>query len=616
MKKVILLLISFFLFFSFTSKIQAFENEKYITIVNPVRISKYNKTPVESLRTQYSTIKDKKLPATWLVTFDVLNDKNMVNEFKKFDKTQEMGIFLEVTKDFSDKVGVKYGSGAYWHHANNVFLSGYTQNERKILIDAVFKKFKENFGYYPKSVGSWWTDAFSLSYMKEKYGIVANLVCSDQFSTDGYRIWGQPWQISYYPSKKHPAVPASSFENSLDLVNIQWASRDPLNGYDSSLYSTQDYKVATNTLDTKYFEKILDRYLNVGELGHIVIGLESDLAPDVYFGEFSKQMDVVYEKSKNNTKIVTMSDFYDFYRAKYKLVSPEVSIATHDFLGSDITSHWYSGTKYRLFYTTDKNGEIKIKDLRIYDQNIIDPYSVSPNYLNLLTINIPSVIDTVQNKNSIWSLPKDTEIKTNKDSIEIIGKNIKVPQNIQNNYLINIDKAKEKLTITFNNLNFNNELGVIVKDLSLEAVHFFRTKSVVLKLIKGEGRDYFKKIEYLIPQDEIITLKYLESLPKGRLLVYDNECLQCSWHTPTKPIVFSNRRNYVKKFSNHDIVYNSSVFKAKTIEELKYEFKKTKVKYIYLVKFEDYAEKLPFSPGDIGIEKIYSSANSEIWEVQ
>ncbi|MDP2684774.1 MAG: hypothetical protein Q8P20_07110, partial [bacterium] len=276
-KEILSFLAVFFLSFIFPLKIQAKELNKYITIVNPVRISRYTITPAESLKSEYKAVSKHGFPATWLLTYDALNNEDIISEIRKMDTNQEFGVFLEVTKTFASEAGVEYHNSGFWHHASAVFLSGYTQEERIILIDKVFDKFKQEFGAYPKSIGSWWTDGYSLSYVKDKYGVVANLVCADQFSTDGYQLWGQPWQVPYYSSKIYPAVPASNTENKLDLVNIQWASRDPLNGYNSSLYSTQDYLVAENALDTNYFHKLLDLYLNTKDMSQITVGLEADL---------------------------------------------------------------------------------------------------------------------------------------------------------------------------------------------------------------------------------------------------------------------------------------------------------------------------------------------------
>jgi len=591
--------------------------DKYITIVNPVRISKYNSNPVQSLKNEYSIIQKNNLPATWLVTYDVLDDPKMVETIKEFDKKQEIGIFLEVTSNFARNANIKYNDSGSWHHANSLFLSGYIEEERRILIDQVFNKYKEIFGKYPKSIGSWWTDGYSLSYIKDKYGIVANLVCSDQFSTDGYKIWGQPWQVPYYPSKNHPAVQASNVENKLDLVNIQWASRDPLNGYISSLYSTQDYLVSKSVLDINYFKKLLDLYLNTNDVDQVTVGLEADLDPAGYFGEFTKQMDIVNDYSNRGVYVLTMSQFYEKYKEKYPNISPNAFIKSKDFLGSDTEAYWYNSPFYRLHYTFD-NGDniISINDIRIYQDNLIDPYFISPNKEFNLEINIPSLLDSIQNQDDVWVLPKDSELITNEKSLIIKGKNIKIPKKIKNSPLVNLIISKDKVEISFNKLTFTDVEGDIVKGFSSEAVHFFRAKKSIFKLLSGAGWEYFNKMNYLIPQGEIYALLYLQSLPSGRVMVFDNECLQCSWHTKNKPIVFSNLRDYVKKYSNHPIIYNSSVFNAKTIKDVKTEFKKVNAKYVYLVKFEGYIEKLPFSPGDLGIKKIYSNANAEVWEVE
>jgi len=40
------------------------------------------------------------------------------------------------------------------------------------------------------------------------------------------------------------------------------------------------------------------------------------------------------------------------------------------------------------------------------------------------------------------------------------------------------------------------------------------------------------------------------------------------------------------------------------------------VDYIYVVKYGEYIEKVPFSPGDLNIEKVYENANAAIWRVK
>ena len=61
---------------------------------------------------------------------------------------------------------------------------------------------------------------------------------------------------------------------------------------------------------------------------------------------------------------------------------------------------------------------------------------------------------------------------------------------------------------------------------------------------------------------------------------------------------------------------NRSVIEAKTRTGGKDDLMKTDVDYIYVVRYEDYREVVPFSPGDLRVEEIYSNANSQIWRVK
>ena len=579
-----------------TSAIQASENQ-FITIVNPVRISRYTKDPSLSLLAEYSVVKKHGLPATWLLTYDAMLDKDIASVVAKMDKSQTFGVFLEVTPSFAKAAQVTYNDTGNWHHAVSVFLSGYSQEDRIKLIDKIFETFKNNFGHYPEVTGSWWTDAFSLSYMQQKYGIVANLGVSDQFSTDGYQVWGQPWSTVYYPSKYHPAVPANSKENKLDVVMFQWAPRDPLNGYRSSLYSTQDYVVTTPKLDTKYFEKLVNLYAkkNGNLFGQITVGLEADLDPEGYRGEFDRQMGLVRNLiDSGEIEAKSVKDFSDWYRKEFPEFSPSHKIEAEDLLGSGKRVGWYTSPFYRVgvVYDIEKN-ETRIFDLRVYDENLTDPYYLSPNFENTLSINIPSLIDEISDETSVRKIKGIAKIDFEERAFFIDGEKVEVNNNLK------IDK-----------------FGRQYKAYSSESVHFFKRKRAIFDLLLGRGWEYFKKTDFFVPQDEILALLKLSRLASGKVLVFDGECLQCRYHTKFKHPAFANQRGYVKDYGKHPIVYNSSIFGPNNKDKVKEIIKRLGVKYIYLVKFEEYIEKLPFSPGDLGVEKIFSNANAEIWRVK
>ncbi|KKQ25780.1 MAG: hypothetical protein US62_C0006G0002 [Candidatus Woesebacteria bacterium GW2011_GWA1_37_8] len=671
--KFIFLSAVIFTFFLFQIPVaKASEVNQYITIVNPVRESHYTQNLYQNLETQYRIISDRNLPATWLLTYDVIEKEDETRLLKSFNGNQELGIFLEVTLNFSEKAGVKYNKGGSWHSANSVFLSGYLQSDREKLIDTVFEKFKKIFGYYPASIGSWWTDSYSLSYMKNKYGITANLVCADQFSTDGYQIWGQYWSAPYYPSRFHAGIPASNDESKLDIVNVQWAARDPLNGYYNSLYSVQDYMVGPVNKDLTYIEKLIEIYAgtNDNQIGHIVIGLESDLTPDAYQKEYKDRIELVSELSgKGVYQVVSMKDFSSVYRNIYPGLSPEIQFVSDDILGKKQKVFWYQSPFYRigLLYDIEKS-ETKVFDLRIYSDKIIEPYYLNTNREFDLSIYIPSLLDEVNNEDDVWitkmgklvgrELKEDFltlnfekgSISLGRNNIRIIGvEKEDIPVTILKSKATDIKISESEISVSFNGTYPFSRDGTAYRDLSAEATHRLKTKKVgaiiiaIVITIIFFGYLLLKKKQpliakiiyifsitliitgsfiwlkdnrqnYLIDQSEMEMLWRLSTLPQGNVMVYDNECLQCEYFTKYKPPAFSNKRDYVKYFGKHRIVYNSSVINSIDRETAKKEFDKLNVDYVYLVKYGDYIEKLPFSPGDIGVAKLYDNPYTEIWK--
>lgn len=591
----------------------------FVTIVNPVRISYYTKDIKNNLEVQYSVISKSKLSATWLFTYDALVKEGTIEAVKKM-KNQEFGLFLEVTSGFSQAAGVEYHETGSWHFANAIFLSGYTQDERKLLIDKLYGTFKEKFGYYPVSVGSWWSDSFSLSYIKEKYGLEANLTVSDQFSTDNYQVWGQYWSTPFYPSKYHTGVPASDTSVKLDIVNFQWASRDPINGYKSSLYSTQDYFVLKEKQDVFYFEKLIQLYStgNENQFGQVTVGLESDLAPESYTGEFAKQIEIVAKmKDEEDIEVLTMKDFSKWYKKTFPNLSPEHEVETEDLLGENKKVVWYQSPFYRIGISTDnEKQEKKIFDFRVYNKNMSEPYYFSPNRERDLSIYIPSILDEVNNENDVLILPYDSEITFNNKQIKIKAKNLSTYNVFRKHPSIKVARDKNEMTVSILDKWISPKDGIVFKWLSIEGIHFFKQLKFPLYLLKGIGWENFNLTKYFVSQEELTALYKLSTLSEGKVLVYDKECLQCSWHTPEKPAVFSNLRGYVRKYGKHPIVYDSKVIDAKTRDEAREELSKLGVKYFYLTKYEDYVEKAPFSPGDLNIEKLYDNANAEIWRVK
>ena len=104
--------------------------------------------------------------------------------------------------------------------------------------------------------------------------------------------------------------------------------------------------------------------------------------------------------SQKNALKVTMGQFAKWYKDKFPDISPGQTI---DFDGMI----WYQSPYYRL--AVDKTNK-KIIDFRVYPSDLREPYYLWPNR-EKICINIPSLIDSVQNPSEVWDIT-DLNIKT------------------------------------------------------------------------------------------------------------------------------------------------------------------------------------------------------------
>lgn len=362
-------------------KVFAGEN-KFITIVNPVRGSDFfqlkDTRPINNVKKELEIIKEKNLSATWLIRPDALYDSEIVNFFKDLPETQEKGLFMEVTPTWANKAGVKYHQNQNWHSSGSVFLTGYSVEERQKLIDSAFEEFKEKFGFFPKSVGAWWIDAGSLVFMREKYGILANMDVADQYSTDNYQVWGQYFSTPFYPAKRNALVPASGEGQKIGVVTLQWATRDPFNSFGNgvldSTYSVQANDYANkkyHSLDINYFKKLLSIYLDnpYSPFGQVTVGLENDFSWEEFGEEFKKQIGEISVRSQKGVAILTMSQFGEKYSKLFPQVSPPHIIFADDPLQSGGKVMWYQDTRYRVGWFYNQTGSV-IRDLRLFRESI------------------------------------------------------------------------------------------------------------------------------------------------------------------------------------------------------------------------------------------------------
>lgn len=379
--------------------------QRIITIVHPIR-SRTLWKDLDAMRDQIRAVTDRKLAVTWLIQYDILSDEPVLKLLKDLPPDHEIGIFLEVDETLARDAFVPYllGSGD-WARADKVLLSGYEPLERKRMIDRVFAKFSEVFGYRPVSVGAWYIDALSSEYLYVEYGIGAMISVADQFQTDGYGLWGQPWGTAYYPSRLHPLMSASDMGNKLPVVKTQWAARDIVRGYGltvaDSIYSVQANDYAGQGLTTDYFEKLLGDYLRApNALNQITIGIEVGQEGRSYLAEYQRQMDVlVAMRDKDDIEILTMKQFSDLYREEFPNLTPESFVSGTDFDNPQKEGYWYSSSGYRVGLLKE-NGQLKIRDLRSYSGMLVTDDIVQKDTEQKLKRIIPAEIDDSRFGNS------------------------------------------------------------------------------------------------------------------------------------------------------------------------------------------------------------------------
>lgn len=164
---------------------------------------------VEPVRRQMELAKQHKFPVTWLVQYDAIIDPRFVELLKAADPRDEIGGWFEMNRPHVEAAGLRWRGRSDWDsHADVAFSIGYTPAERVKLVDAFMAKFKEVFGRHPASVGAWIIDAHTLSYLAERYGIVASCNAADQGDTDGRTLAGGYCGPAYYPSRRNAFMPA------------------------------------------------------------------------------------------------------------------------------------------------------------------------------------------------------------------------------------------------------------------------------------------------------------------------------------------------------------------------------------------------------------------------
>jgi len=271
----------------------------------------------------------------------------------------------------------------------------FSMEDKKAIVDDVFGKFHDIFGFYPESTGSYYMDADLTNYIKSQYPSVkcAVATCWEEgpkayhtCNNSWYTLFdGGPWN-PWIPSKQNTHAPAANEEEDSGIVAIPHLSRDLIACYDGngSNFGTHPQNVLrgmiydTKTWEYPYLYNIIDQYRDLGKYNDgysynmMFVGpgwlnkMGRWEAPYELLKKSYEDGMAYYGKLKKEGKLkdMTMSEFADYYRAKKTYKEPECALWRDILYGSDKQVFWYADPYMRACINMDQGGALV--DLRPY----------------------------------------------------------------------------------------------------------------------------------------------------------------------------------------------------------------------------------------------------------
>ncbi len=372
----------------------------------------------EKLKIQVEAFIKNKVPAFFAVRYDVLTNKKYVDFLKRSTINNptiiNLALMIEITPNLTKDAGVKYKEKeSTWFEAQNAFTIGYLPEERKKLVDFLFKKFFKNFGYYPSLTSAWMIDTNILNYIDRQYGVKVHQITREQQETDSYTLYGGPLHYPYPASKNWLFVPDYQ-RNDAPLI-VRQTVTDPVYNFGdkTNAFTSQPNDYANDGKTIDYFISLVYQALfNQPEkqTGFVLLGLENSM--DLKFQkEYLKQIDYIASLKKDNRII-----FPDINLLKTFWLRKKITV----YYGKDLVNnvdkfvYWITTEKFRLRLLIDSK-QLFVSDLRIYNKNLTDPYLKTP-----------------AKKGGRWLIPR-------KEYTDIYGK-ISLPKiDDRNSLIINLD---------------------------------------------------------------------------------------------------------------------------------------------------------------------------------
>ena len=390
---------------------------KIVNIMNFVRqIDERSENSTEKLlsltKYELALVNEYGINNTFLLQYDALCDADFTDLFKReaTEKT-ELGLWYEIVEPLTSACGMEYRSEKGWKwdwHIIPGFSMAYTPAQRELLIDEAMRKFKDVFGYYPKTVASWLIDTHTVNYLTKKYDISSLAICRDQDNTDAYTLIGGYFNQAYYPSANNVFTPAQSKEMQVNTPVFRLLGPCPIHNYDKDKYCSDEYS-AKNKSGCYTMEPcwqmgshedsvgwMLDCYYGEESLGfaYMQTGQENS-----FFGcgervLKSLQMQIEMLIARGDVEFTTMGQAGEIFKSLYPNTTPATCVvAKNNFDSEDVQSVYYDCKNYtaNLFRYENK---LFLRSLFLFDEQKKDLYIETPcTTFDAVYENLP-IVDT------------------------------------------------------------------------------------------------------------------------------------------------------------------------------------------------------------------------------
>jgi hypothetical protein len=371
-------------------RVKGKDRPKIVNIVNFIRLLEPRDPKItedvlyQTVVKQMEIMKKYKLPGTFLLQYDALMDSRYQKLLKSLDSADfEIGAWWEIPQPMVEKAGMKWRGRYPWDwHADIGFSTGYTPEEREKLADVYMDDFKNIFGYYPKSVASWFIDAHTLNYLYQKYKIVASANCKDQYGTDGYTLWGGYWNQAYYPSKINSYMPAQTEQNQIPVPVFRMLGSDPVRQYDQGLGNTRQGVISLEPVygdsggDATWVNWFFKEFVNGAsmEFAYTQAGQENSFTWDGMGKGLEMQMPLIAKlRNEKKVKVETLAASGQWFKDHYKLTPATAVTITEDLPGNDKKTVWFNSRFYRVNLLWESN-TLRIRDIHLFNEQLPSIY--------------------------------------------------------------------------------------------------------------------------------------------------------------------------------------------------------------------------------------------------